>query len=95
MKIELFNRDRAYLCLVKTDKKISDNIYSWKLEVDDIHPYVLQYCRYIMDDDKSIGAIDPSGGPFMSIGDTFEHGKYKIVKLNGIKDIWISEGNNN
>jgi hypothetical protein len=30
----------------------------------------------------------------LSIGDEFE-GKYKIVKINSVNNIWISERNNN
>ena len=41
----------------------------------------------------TIEAIDPSGGPFISLGDEFED-RYKIVKINSVKSIWISERNN-
>ena len=37
-------------------------------------PYILEYMRVMFDDDKSIKAIDPSGGPFMDIG-------YKVDNL--------------
>ena len=63
---------------------------------------MLEFCRFIgehqIENNKVnwdvIEAIDPSGGPFISLGDEFE-GKYKIVKINSISNIWISERDNN
>ena len=75
----------------------------WELQVDKKHKYVLEFCRYIGEFNKTkdgsiefsnIEAIDPSGGPMISLGDEFEE-KYKIVKINGVNNIWISERNNN
>lgn len=95
MKIKLYNRDGADLWLEKTDKEIESNIYVWKLTVDDEHRYVLRYCRYIYENgfDSNIISVDPSGGPYLSLGDEFEN-KYKIVQINSTKNIWISERNN-
>ena len=94
--IELFNRDRANLVLKKLEK-VEPNIFRWKLEVDDKHDYVLEYCRFIYQGDpnsnSNIESIDPSGGPFISIGDEFEN-KYKIVRIYNTNNIWISERNN-
>jgi hypothetical protein len=103
MKIKLFNRDGAELYLVKSNNEIEPHIFEWSLEVDRKHNYVLNYCRYIGDftiqnnkvvDWSKIEAIDPAGGPFISLGDEFE-GKYKIVKINSANSIWISERDNN
>ena len=97
MKIKLHNRDRANMYLYRNDNAtpIEPNIYEWKLTVDDKHEYVLKYCRYIMSENNSdIEAIDPSGGPFISLADELV-GKYKIVKINSINSIWISERDNN
>ena len=91
--IRLHNRDRAVLYLAK-GKLVEPNIYEWTLVVDPEHEYVLKYCRYIMSNSIDIESIDPSGGPFISIGDIFEN-KYKIVQINSVKSIWISEGNYN
>lgn len=107
-EIKLFNRDGADLKLVQKHlKEIEPHISEWELQVDEKHKYVLEFCRYIGNYDKDnnsinrniinwniIEAIDPSGGPFISLGDEFEN-KYKIVKINSVNSIWISERNNN
>ena len=102
-EIKLFNRDGADLKLVqKYLKEIEPGITEWELQVDKKHNYVLEFVRFIgnYDEDKNsvdwsvIEAIDPSGGPFISLGDEFEN-KYKIVKINGVKSLWLSERNNN
>jgi hypothetical protein len=102
-EIKLFNRDGADLKLVQKHlKEIEPYITEWKLQVDKKHRYVLEFCRFIgeqqVDGNKVnwniIEAIDPSGGPFISLGDEFE-GKYKIVKICSINNIWISERDNN
>lgn len=102
-KIKLFNRDGADLYLEqKSLKEIEPYISKWELKVDEEHSYVLEFCRIIGEYQEennrinwdNIEAIDPSGGPFISLGDEFE-GKYKIIKINSAKDIWISERDNN
>ena len=92
-EIKLFNRDKADLRLVHL-KEIEPGITEWELQVDKKHNYVLEFCRYIGDNFLEPEAIDPSGGPMISLGDEFEN-KYKIVKINSVKSIWISESNNN
>ena len=92
-KIKLYNRDGADLYLVQL-KEIEPYITEWELQVDEKHKYVLEFCRYIGDNFLEPEAIDPSGGPMINLGDEFE-GKYKIVKMNSVKSIWISERNNN
>ena len=94
-KIKLYNRDGADLQLECTNKEVEPNIFIWKLTVDPKHSYVLKYYRAIGNYPDNIEAIDPSGGPFISLADEFENGKYKIVKINSAKSIWISERNNN
>ena len=94
-KIKLYNRDGADLSLVQKHlKEIEPHITEWELQVDKKHRYVLEFCRYIGDNFLELEAIDPSGGPMINLGDEFE-GKYKIVKINSVKSIWISERNNN
>ena len=102
-KIKLFNRDGADLWLEQKNlKEIEPYISEWELKVDKEHSYVLEFCRFIGEYQEEndrinwdvIEAIDPSGGPFISLGDEFED-KYKIVKINSIQNIWISERNNN
>lgn len=94
-EIKLFNRDGANLKLVQKHlKEIEPHITEWELQVDEKHKYVLEFCRYIGDNFLEPEAIDPSGGPMINLGDEFE-GKYKIVKINSVKSIWISERNNN
>ena len=94
-KIKLYNRDGADLRLVQKHlKEIEPHITEWELQVDEKHKYVLEFCRYIGNDFLNPEAIDPSGGPMINLGDEFE-GKYKIVKINSVNSIWISERNNN
>ena len=94
-KIKLFNRDGADLKLVQKHlKEIEPHITEWELQVDEKHEYVLEFCRYIGDNFLEPEAIDPSGGPMINLGDEFE-GKYKIVKINSVKSLWLSERNNN
>jgi len=93
MKIKLYNRDGADLWLEKI-KNIENNIFEWKLNVDNKHDYCLKYCRIIGDYPKEIEAIDPSGGPLLSLGSEFE-GKYKIINIINPNTFWISERNNN
>ena len=94
-EIKLFNRDGADLKLVQKHlKEIEPYITEWELQVDEKHRYVLEFCRYIGDNFLEPEAIDPSGGPMINLGDEFE-GKYKIVRINSVKSIWISERNNN
>ena len=94
-EIKLFNRDGADLRLVQKHlKEIEPHITEWELQVDDKHKYVLEFCRYIGDNFLEPEAIDPSGGPMINLEDEFE-GKYKIVKINSVKSLWLSERNNN
>lgn len=92
-KIKLYNRDGADLYLEKI-KEIGENISEWQLKVDEKHNYCLEYLRIIGNYPKEIEAVDPAGGPFISIGNEFEN-KYKIIKICGPTLFWISERNNN
>ena len=94
-KIKLFNRDDADLRLVQKHlKEIEPHITEWELQVDDKHKYVLEFCRYIGDNFLEPEAIDPSGGPMINLGDEFEN-RYKIIRINSINNIWISDNGNN
>ena len=93
-KIKLYNRDGADLRLENTGEEIAENISKWKLCVDSEHEYCLKYIRVIGNYPYEIEAIDPSGGPMLSVEDVFED-KYEIVKINSINNIWIGERNNN
>lgn len=94
-KIKLFNRDGADLKLVQKHlKEIEPHITEWELQVDKKHSYVLEFCRYIGDNFLEPEAIDPSGGPMINLGDEFEN-RYKIIKINSINNIWVSDNGNN
>ena len=94
-EIKLFNRDGADLKLVqKYLKEIEPHITEWELQVDEKHKYVLEFCRYIGNDFLNPEAIDPSGGPMINLGDEFEN-RYKIIRINSINNIWISDNGNN
>jgi hypothetical protein len=92
-KIKLYNRDGANLWLENTGEQAAENIAIWKLNVDSKHKYCLEYIRVIGNYPYEIEAIDPSGGPMLSVGDVFEN-KYEIVKINSTNNIWIGERNN-
>ena len=90
MKIILYNRDRANLWLEKEDSDI------WKLKVDQNHAYVLEYMRVI--GYPKIEAIDPSGGPFISVGDILkdnEKRSYKIIEIINYTTLKLKEENGN
>lgn len=62
-EIKLFNRDGADLRLVSEDEQL------WQFQVDDKHKYVLEYMRMGLEsDNKTINMMDPSGGPYLTIG---------------------------
>jgi hypothetical protein len=93
-QISLYNRDGAILTLVK--KRIIDtNTSEWVLEVDKDHKWVLEYIRVIGNYPDNIEAVDPSGGPFLSIGSEVYGNKYKIIKIIDCTTFWLSERNNN
>ena len=94
-EIKLYNRDGADLKLVQKHlKEIEPYITEWELQVDEKHKYVLEFCRYIGYNLLEPEAIDPSGGPMINLGDEFEN-KYKIIRINSINNIWISDNGNN
>ena len=94
-EIKLFNRDGADLKLVQKHlKEIEPHITEWELQVDDKHKYVLEFCRYIGDNFLEPEAIDPTGGPMINLGDEFEN-RYKIIRINSINNIWLSDNGNN
>ncbi len=92
MKINLFNRDGANLWL-EPEKENSD---TWKLKVDNNHTYVLEYMRII--GYPEIEAIDPSGGPFISIGDILsdtENRFYKVIEIINCTTLKLKKENGN
>ena len=97
-KINLPNRDGAILWL-EEESLIEPHISEWKLKVDKEHLYCLEYMRMIMSPKGlQIEAVDPSGGPFISLADEFKSssGKnYKIVNIVNATTFWLSERNNN
>lgn len=71
-----YNRDGAHLWIDDANN----------LCVDDKHKYCIEYMRCILDadDDSVIVAIDPSGGPFISVGDKI--GGKEIVAFQESKE---------
>lgn len=94
MKIQLYNRNGADLKLEKI-KNIEPNISEWKLQVDPNHEYCLKYMRIIFNG-MDIKALDPSGGPYLSISDELDYSlkSYKIVNITSDLTLWLSERNN-
>lgn len=94
MKIQLYNRDGADLRLIKI-RNIEPFISEWKLEVDSKHEYCLEHIRVIFNN-SNIEAIDPSGGPYLSISDELDYSlkSYKIVNITSDLTLWLSERNN-
>ena len=93
MKIKLFNRDGADLYIEKSEQQVEPNIYVWNLKVDKKHEYCLEYMRCIGNYPNDIEAVDPSGGPFIAVGDMIR--KYQIIKIVDCTTFWLSERNNN
>ena len=81
MEIKLFNRDGANLRLVSEDEKL------WQFKVDLKHQYIFDHMRYeLAEDNKTIQMLDPSGGPYLTIG-TKLNNDYVIdafIELDGI-----------
>jgi hypothetical protein len=74
-KIDLgINRDGAHLWF----ENIKDNIYELKTD----NQYVLEYCR-IGTTDAEVIMVDPSGGPYISIGDVFDNYKLESIFYEG------------
>lgn len=94
MKIKLYNRNGADLYLEKV-RDIEPKISEWKLKVDPKHLYCLEYIRVVRAI-EDIESIDPSGGPFMSVGDELDYFPkvYKIVNITSSLKLWLSEGHN-
>lgn len=62
-KIEFFNRDRSEVWLERTGEETE----WWKLRIEP--PQLYRYIRLLFEDDgNEIYAVDPPGGPFISIG---------------------------
>ena len=62
-KIRLYNRDGADMFLVSNDENW------WKFEIDKKHEYCLEYMRIgYGEENKSIYMVDPSGGPYLEVG---------------------------
>jgi hypothetical protein len=71
-KIDLgINRDGAHLWF----ENIKDNIYELKTDKQ----YVLEYCRVGIISKNNLFMVDPSGGPYIGVGDVF--GEYKLDKI--------------
>lgn len=97
-EIKLYNRDGAHLKLVKLNEK---NPGIWKLEVDKEHEYIFEHMRIVgkehapnMQNPNNWFAIDPSGGPYITLGTEFE-GKYKVTGFINALTIIMDEGNYN
>lgn len=93
-KIELFNRDGATMWLEQIEGS-NDKTSLWQLKVDEEHLYCLEYIRVVFEKYPSkILAVDPSGGPYISIGSELENGKYKIIDfLNSTTFKLLENGN--
>lgn len=74
--IKLYNRYNANIWL----EYIGKNLWSLKSE----NKEDLDYMRFIYNDDNSIYAIDPSGGPFLSINRilTYDNKNLKIKSIS-------------
>ena len=75
--IKLYNRYNAKIFLEHIDKDL------WQLKAE--NPEDLNYMRMIYEDNecKKIHAIDPSGGPFISIGSEIKNinNTYKVEEI--------------
>lgn len=94
-KIILPNRDGAKLWLEQFNNS------EWRLTVDKKHLYCLEYLRVTgtLSNGKitDIEAIDPSGGPYLSLGEILEGEEddyYEIVKFINPTTLLLSERDN-
>ncbi len=80
-KITLPNRDGAGLYFLETEP--GSNLY--KLICSQSHKYVLDYaCITMCEDNRTIFAFDPSGGPFLCLGYKLGDKEIKsILELDG------------
>lgn len=79
-KIRLANRDGASMWLEYIGPYFSEEKASfWQLKVDDKHKYCLEFMR-IIGELSCIEAVDPSGGPFLSLGYVLNN-EYKIIQI--------------
>ena len=91
MKINLFNRDGARLWIEQ-----KDNSDIWELKVDNTHKWVLEYMRVI--GHPKIEAVDPSGGPYISLGSILKDSKgnkYEIIEIINYTTFRLKEENGN
>lgn len=70
-RIELWNRDYQKIWM----EEVLDEW--WKLKSKE--PYILEYIRILTEDDGQIYAVDPPGGPFISVGHEIEG--YKVIEI--------------
>lgn len=71
-KIDLgINRDGAHLWF----ENIKDNIYELKTDKQ----FVLEYCRIGFINKTNLVMVDPSGGPYIAVGDEFDGYKLKSI----------------
>lgn len=70
--IKLYNRYNSDIRL----EYISKDLWQLKSKDDDD----LNYMRFIYEDDKTLHAVDPSGGPYLAVGSVVGD-KYKIVEI--------------
>lgn len=80
-KITLPNRDGACLYFLETEP--GSGLY--KLVCDQSHKYILDYAGITMyEDNRTIFAFDPSGGPFLCLGYKLGEKEIKaILELDG------------
>jgi len=74
-KIKLYNRYREEIWLEEIEGGV------WKLISK--NPEALKHMRLILEDDGSIWAVDPSGGPFLGIGGIIQDN----LRINSIEEI--------
>lgn len=80
-KITLPNRDKAKLYFLETEPESG----LFRLVCDKNHKYVLDYaCITMCEDNQTIYAFDPSGGPFLCLGYKLGDKEIKaIIELDG------------
>lgn len=71
-KIDLSDRNRYH-----------EPVYLQQIEDTDYYKLFCLYTYRVIGEDP-VQAVDPSGGPFISVGDTFENLKITQISRNGV-----------
>lgn len=89
----MISQNRIYLntrnnfkCWLEQNKEGEDEYWTFNSDNNDLY---LEYIRILYDFDHSIGAVDPSGGPFISVDDIVCGKKVEEIKWDKIIKLYL------